>query len=129
MTETGVRNRPREPKPNGSSTMAKTTKTAAAATETASTAGPTVRERTFKLIAKTPMTGPAIKEKLQLAGVPSFLKDEGVCAKPRIKRAVVEGVRGVVYSLTALGAKDLAAGKVDENAADASSGQEWPNGK
>lgn len=91
--------------------------------------GPTIRQRTFELLAKTPMTGPAIKEKLAISGVPSFLKDEGVNDKPRIRRRAEEGVRGVLYELTALGKKDLAAGKVDENAAEASGGKEWPNGK
>lgn len=96
---------------------------------TKSSNGPTVRERVFKLINSRPMTGPAIMEKLELSGVPSFLKDEGVCAKPRIRRKVQEGVRGVVYELTALGKADLAKGAVNENAAEPSNGKEWPNGR
>lgn len=91
--------------------------------------GPTARQRVFALISTTPSTGAQIKEKLGLAGIPSFLKDEGVCEKPRIRRKVVEGARGVVYELTALGKSDLAKDKVDDNAAPVSSGKEWPNGK
>ena len=89
----------------------------------------TIRERVFQTLAKTPMTGPALKDKLGLSGVPSLLKDEGVCDQPRIRRESVEGTRGVVYSLTARGKKDLANGKVDENAAPASGGSDWPEGK
>lgn len=89
--------------------------------------GPTIRQRVFELLAKSPegLTGRAIAEKLSLKGIPNLLKDEGVCEKPRIKRMVVEGVRGVTYVLTAAGKNDLAKGKVDENAAPSSSGVEW----
>jgi hypothetical protein len=92
-------------------------------------AGPTVRERVFRLLAKTPCTGPEVKAKLGLSGVPSLLKDEGVRQVPRIKREVAEGVRGVVYSLTAAGRRDLEAGKVDASAAEPSGGKDWPGSR
>ena len=93
--------------------------------------GPSIRQRVFELLNKSPngVTGAQIKEKLGLSGVPSILKDEGISEKPRIRRSVQEDVRGVLYHLTALGKKDLAAGKVDENAAPASGGKDWPNGR
>lgn len=87
----------------------------------------TIRQRVFELLGKNPegLTGRAIAEKLSLKGIPNLLKDEGVCEKPRIKRVVIEGVRGTTYVLTAAGKNDLAKGKVDENAAPSSSGVEW----
>ncbi len=105
----------------------KTPKAAKTVKAPAAKAGPTIRQRVFAMIAKTPSTGAAIKEKLALSGIPSLLKDEAVIAKPRIRRLEPQaGARGVVYELTALGKKDLAAGKVDENAAEASGGKPWP---
>ena len=91
--------------------------------------GPSIRERVFALLAKSPegLTGAEIKEKLELGGIPSLLKDEGVCEKPRIRRKSVEGVRGVKYELTALGKKHAAEGKVDEHAAELSGGKDWPS--
>lgn len=93
--------------------------------------GPSVRQRVFALLAKSGdgLTGPAIMKKLNLSGVPALLKDEGVCAKPRIRRLDMEDVRGVMYTLTALGRSDLKAGKVDENAAESAAGKDWPNGR
>jgi hypothetical protein len=87
-----------------------------------------IRQNTFELLKNNPdgLTGAQIMQCLNLKGVPAFLKDEGVCDKPRIKRASIEGIRGVVYKLTALGLKDLDHGKVDENAAEASAGKDWP---
>lgn len=97
----------------------------------ASTDGPTIRDRVFKLLAKNAdgLTGAQIKDKLQLGGVPSLLKDEGVCEKPRLKRTVREDVRGVVYVLTALGRKAVEADKIDENAAPSAAGKDWNDGK
>lgn len=91
----------------------------------------TIRTRVFNLLAKSKegLTGKQIMEKLELKGIPALLKDEGVCDKPRIKRKTQEGVRGVVYELTALGRKDQAAGKVDENAAEFAGGKDWPEGR
>lgn len=88
----------------------------------------TIRTRLFKLLAKHTdgLSGRTVMEKLGLSGVPAILKDEGICEKPRIRRLVSEEARGVVYVLTALGKKDLEAGKVDDNAAPASKGQAWP---
>jgi hypothetical protein len=92
--------------------------------------GPTARERTFRLLAKTGgMTGPAIKEKLALSGVPSFLKDELFGAKPRIRRTTEEGTRGVIYQLTAAGKADLEKGTVDANAPESSAGKDIPSNR
>jgi len=93
--------------------------------------GPSVRQWVFELLAASPsgVTGPAVRDQLELAGIPSCLKDEGVCDKPRIRRSVVEGTRGVVYSLTALGKKDLKAGKVDINKAPSGANKPWPEGR
>lgn len=107
----------------------KAKKTKKAAKKTAAKSGPTIREQVFKLLSHRPSTGPYIKEKLGLSGVPSLLKDEGVSASPRIRRRDEEGVRGVVYELTARGKKDLADGKVDDNAAEPSGGKDWPDGR
>lgn len=97
----------------------------------AKASGPSIRERVFAALAKAAegMTGKQVMEKLVLKGIPSLLKDEAICDKPRIKRVTKEGVRGVLYALTAAGRKDQEAGKVDDNAADPSSGKDWPNGR
>jgi len=89
----------------------------------------TIRLRVFQLLNKKPSGGAEVKDKLGLSGIPSLLKDEAICAKPRICRKVEEGRRGVVYHLTALGKKDLVSGKVDENAADSSAGKDWPTNR
>lgn len=96
-----------------------------------SSGGPSIRERVFALLNKSPngLTGGQIKDKLGLGGIPSLLKDEGVCDKPRIKRISEEGVRGVLYTLTALGKKAVEKGTVDSEAAPLASGQEWPAGR
>lgn len=104
-------------------------KTAKAKAKTNGKKGSTVRERVFSLLAKTPLTGAAIVTKLSLSGIPSLLKDEAICNKPRIRRKMQEGVRGVVYELTALGKKHLEEDLVDSNAAPSSAGQDWPNGR
>lgn len=87
----------------------------------------TVRLRVFKLLKKTPngLTGAAIAEKLELKGIPSLLKDEGMNAAPRIKREFIEGTRGAVYSLTAAGKKAVEAGTVNSDAPASASGKEW----
>jgi hypothetical protein len=92
---------------------------------------PTIRHRVFTLLNKSPngYTGAQIKEKLELAGVPNLLKDEGLSDKPRIKRVDIEGVRGVVYQLTAAGRKAVADGTVDSNAAESAARVAWPDGK
>jgi len=94
-------------------------------------AEPSIRLRVFELLKKNPdgLTGAQIKDKLELGGIPSLLKDEGLAATPRIKRATVEGVRGVLYLLTAAGKKAVETGKVDSGAAPSSSGKKWPNGR
>lgn len=94
-------------------------------------ASDSIRSKVFTLLKENPngLTGPSIMKKLKLSGVPSLLKDEGMCEKPRIKRAVSEEVRGVLYKLTALGLKDTNAGKVDDNAAPHSAGKDWPDGR
>lgn len=87
----------------------------------------TVRLRVFKLLKKTPngLTGASIAEKLELRGIPSLLKDEGMSAAPRIKREFIEGTRGAVYSLTAAGKKAVEAGTVNSGAPASASGKEW----
>lgn len=93
--------------------------------------GDSIRLRVFKLLAKNVdgLTGRQIKDRLELSGVPNLLKDEGLADKPRIRRRDLEGVRGVVYQLTAAGKADLEKGKVDENAPTSAAGKEWPDGK
>lgn len=100
-----------------------------AAVKATKSTGETIRLRVFRALSKKPQTGPQLAAALGLSGVPSLLKDEGVIAKARIRRKEVEGVRGVVYELTAAGKADLAKGAVDEHAAPASGGTPWPNGR
>ncbi len=102
-------------------------KTAAKKTESKRT-GPTIRSQVFTLLAKHSdgYTGAQIMEKLNLKGIPALLKDEGVSATPRIKRASVEGVRGVVYQLTAAGRKAVEKDTVDSDAPESASGKDWP---
>lgn len=119
---------PVAPPPRKTDTKAgKTNKTAKSAVRPAAAAGMTVRQRVFNLLAKNPdgLTGRDVMLKLGLKGIPSLLKDEGIGDKPRIKRSVSEGVRGVLYSLTAAGRADQSKGKVDENAAPRSAGKDW----
>lgn len=79
--------------------------------------------------AKDGMSGSELKDALSTPSVPMFLKDEGICDNPRIKRVKVEGVRGVKYMLTARGRKAVEKDTVDSEAAASSSGQEWPEGR
>lgn len=95
--------------------------------------GPSIRSKVFALLKKhaNGLTGPQIQEKLELQGVPALLKDEAIGEKNRIKRTTVEGVRGVVYVLTALGKKhaDAGAETVDEFAAPKAAGMDWPSNR
>lgn len=88
----------------------------------------TIRLRMFKLLKKNVngLTGSQIKEKLELSGVPNILRDEGIVAKPpRVRRSEIEGVRGVVYQLTAAGLKALEKGTVNSEAPASAGGLEW----
>lgn len=86
----------------------------------------TIRLRMFKLLAKGGQTGAKIAEKLELSGIPNILRDEGIMANPpRIKREMIEGTRGVVYSLTAAGKKALEKGTVNSEAPAAATGKDW----
>lgn len=90
-----------------------------------------IRLRVFKLLNSKPTgyTGPQIKEKLGLTGVPALLKDEGMRAKaPRIARQEIEGVRGVVYVLTPAGKQAIKDGTVDSEAAPRATG-DWQNNR
>lgn len=89
--------------------------------------GPSIRVRVFNLLAKSidGLKGSQIQEKLGLKGIPALLKDEGVCDKPRIKRAANPEGRGVLYSLTARGKQAVEKGTVDSDAAKASGGKDW----
>lgn len=110
---------------------AKPAKAATPAKAAKPSSGPSVRERVFASLAKAAegMTGKQVMDKLGLKGIPGLLKDEAICDKPRIKRVTKEGVRGVMYVLTAAGRKDQESGKVNDNAAEGSGGKEWPNGR
>jgi len=90
--------------------------------------GDSIRLRTFQLLNKHPngLTGAQIKERLELGGIPSLLKDEGCAATPRIKRQTQENVRGVVYVLSAAGRKALEKDTVDSDTPEKAAGQEWP---
>ena len=91
----------------------------------------TVRLRMFRLLGKKSdgLTGAAIKEALELGGVPNILKDECMGDPPRIRRLDIEGTRGVVYQLTAAGKKAIENGTVNSGAPESAAGKEWPNGR
>lgn len=107
-------------------------KTAPAPTKKkATSAEGTIRSRVFHLLQMNPqgLTGGQVMGKLSLSGIPALLKDEGVRDNPRIKRETQEGVRGVLYLLTAAGKKAVEKGTVDSDAAEPSGGKEWPTKK
>lgn len=92
----------------------------------------TIRLRMFKLLKKNSngLTGSQIKDGLELTGIPNILRDEGIVASPpRIRRLDVEGVRGVVYQLTAAGLKAIENGTVNSGAPASANGIEWPDGR
>jgi hypothetical protein len=91
----------------------------------------TIRSKVFDLLNRNSdgLTGAQIKEKLELSGVPNLLKDEGLSSKPRIRRSAIEGVRGVVYQLTAAGKHAIENGTVDSDAPESAAGKNWPSGK
>jgi hypothetical protein len=93
--------------------------------------GESVRYRIFSLLKKhdSGLTGPQIKEKLSLSGIPSLLKDEGCSEKPRLRREKHEDARGVFYVLTAAGRKAVENDTVDSGAPASASGKEWPEGR
>lgn len=104
----------------------------AAPKKEAKESGPSIRLRVFQALNKNSngLTGAQIAEKLELHGIPSLLKDEGMRAKnPRIAREVREGVRGVVYVITAAGKQALKDETVDTEAAESAAGKEWPNNR
>lgn len=92
--------------------------------------GPSIRLRTFELLAKNSsgLSGADIQKKLELGGIPALLKDEGLRdKKPRIVREKLEDVRGVVYKLTDAGKQALKDGTVDTEAAEKAAGKDWGN--
>lgn len=93
--------------------------------------GPSIRLRTFQLLAKSAdgLTGREIMEKLGLSGIPALLKDEGCSDQPRIRREVAAEGRAVVYKLTAAGKKAVEKDTVDSEPAPKASGKDWPNGR
>ena len=109
----------------------KVKKTVAKAKKESTPRGPSIRLQVFKLLAKATdgLSGGAIKEKLELGGVPSLLKDEGCAANPRIKRHVNAEGRGVLYLLTAAGKKALEKDTVDSVAPKKAAGSDWPEGR
>ncbi len=52
-------------------------------------------------------------KKLGITDTQNVFRDEGLSDKPRIKRAEVDGVRGMVYALTARGRKAIENGTID----------------
>lgn len=116
-------------KPAGKATEKAPTKKAAVKKNTE--AKETIRSRVFSLLAQHPdgLSGAEIMAELELGGIPALLKDEGIADTPRIKRGKLEGTRGTVYKLTALGKKAVDKGTVDSEAAESAKGKEWPEGR